>query len=224
MRVWVTRARPGAEATAARLAALGHEPLVDPVLQVRDLPAVLDLRPGEALAFTSANGVRAFAVLSPARDRRAYAVGEATAEACRAAGFADVRAAGGDVQALAALILSDRPAAVLHAAPAQPAGDLVGDLAAAGLPARAVALYETVPRRPAGALEALGAGSVDAMLVHSARAAAVIAGLGLPPAARPPAFGLARAAVAPLLEAGWEEVRWADQPEDAALLGLLPPA
>ncbi len=37
-RIWVTRAEPGAEATAARLRALGHAPLVASLLGVRLLP------------------------------------------------------------------------------------------------------------------------------------------------------------------------------------------
>ena len=34
MKVWVTRASPGAEATATRLTALGHTPLVAPLLLI----------------------------------------------------------------------------------------------------------------------------------------------------------------------------------------------
>jgi uroporphyrinogen-III synthase len=38
--VWVTRARPGAEATASRLDALGIEAVVEPLLEVRPTPEV----------------------------------------------------------------------------------------------------------------------------------------------------------------------------------------
>ena len=51
---------------------------------------VRDLRPYRALAFTSANGVRAFAGKSTERNLPAYAVGERTAVALRAAGFTPV--------------------------------------------------------------------------------------------------------------------------------------
>ena len=51
-RVWITRAQPGADSTAARVRALGHEPLVAPLLAVRPLEAEsLDLRGVAALAF-----------------------------------------------------------------------------------------------------------------------------------------------------------------------------
>lgn len=224
MRVWVTRARPGAEATAARLQALGHAPLVDPVLEVRPLPLRLDLTGVDALAFTSANGVRAYATLGGPTDRPAFAVGPATAEAARAAGFGEVAAAEGDVASLGRLIARARPACVLHLGPAEPAGDLVGDLARAGVKARAAALYETLPLRPEAALAAAAAGELEAVLVHSPKAARVLADLGLPPGRRPAAFAISSAAAAPLRAAGWTLALAAGRPDEAALLGLLPPA
>ena len=61
-RIWITRAQPGAEVTAERVRALGHEAIVAPLLAVRVLPDVtVDLAGVSALAFTSANGVRAVA-------------------------------------------------------------------------------------------------------------------------------------------------------------------
>jgi uroporphyrinogen-III synthase len=62
--VWITRARPGALATAERVRALGFEALVDPLLAIEFLDAEIDLSHVAALAFTSANGVEAFARLS----------------------------------------------------------------------------------------------------------------------------------------------------------------
>ena len=64
-RIWVTRAEPGASATAGRLRALGLDPLVSPVLEVRPLEAAIDTDGAAALAFTSANAVRAFAAREP---------------------------------------------------------------------------------------------------------------------------------------------------------------
>ena len=56
--VWVTRAQPGAAATAERLRAMGYEPLVAPLLEVRTLPGgPIDLTGVAALAFTSASGI-----------------------------------------------------------------------------------------------------------------------------------------------------------------------
>lgn len=67
-RVWITRAEPGASATAQRIAALGHTPLVAPLLRIEPVEAPqVDLRGVAALAFTSANGVRAVAAAEPTR-------------------------------------------------------------------------------------------------------------------------------------------------------------
>jgi uroporphyrinogen-III synthase len=79
--VWITRAQPGAEATARRVQALGFTALVDPLLAIRDLTPTVDLTGVAALAFTSANGVEAFAKLTSVRDLPVFAVGEATAKA-----------------------------------------------------------------------------------------------------------------------------------------------
>jgi len=147
-RVWITRAAPGAEATAVRVRALGWEPVVAPVLQVRFLSPFVDLTGVGALAFTSANGVRAFARQTDRRDPPVFAVGQATAAAAREAGFADVRSAEGDVAALGRAIVAHRSTfsgVILHPGAAEPAGDLRGDLERAGLRARAQALYETAP-------------------------------------------------------------------------------
>jgi len=102
--IWITRARPGAEVTARRVEALGFTALVDPLLEIRFLEPTVDLAGIAALAFTSANGVEAFARLSAARDLPVFAVGEATARAARSMGFAEPVSADGDVEALAALI------------------------------------------------------------------------------------------------------------------------
>ena len=78
--VWITRAEPGASGTAARAAALGFDPRVVPLLELADLAvAPEDLEGGGPLAFSSANGVRAFARLSTRRAGPVYVVGPATA-------------------------------------------------------------------------------------------------------------------------------------------------
>ena len=86
-RIWITRAQPGADATAERVRALGHEAIVAPLLAVRALDDVhVDLNGVAALAFTSANGVRAFSDICGERSLRVFAGGAATAQAARAAG------------------------------------------------------------------------------------------------------------------------------------------
>jgi len=224
MRVWVTRASPGAERTADALRKLGHSPLLSPVMRVRQLPAALDLTAVAALAFTSANGVEAFAVRSPGRDLKVFAVGDATAQAAREAGFSDVVSAHGDVEALGRLLASaelPQGAVVLH-----PGGrELAGDLPAAagpGVSIRRVALYETVARAPSEALSVMDTGGIDAVLVHSSKAARRVAAVCAPwREGRAWYFALSPAVAAPLIEAGFEKVRAAPFPDEAALLKLL---
>jgi len=227
LRVWVTRARPQAEDTAGRLRALGHTPLVAPLLQVRPLPAALDLAGVAALAFTSRNGVAAFAARELRRAWPVFAVGDATAEAARAAGFGEVSSAGGDVAALAALIARRPPLGpVLHAGAAEAAGDLAGLLAARRVPTLSAALYETLVLAPAP--EACAAWpELDAVLIHSPKAARALAAaahaLGTACPAQPRLLAISDAAAAPLRTTlGAAEVALC--PDEAALLALLDPA
>jgi uroporphyrinogen-III synthase len=218
MRIWITRAEPGASRTAEKVRALGHEPVVAPLLEVHPLPAEIELHGIGALAFTSANGVRAFAERSPERALPVFAVGDATAAAARKAGFAEVASADGDLDALADLIAANArglKGAVLAPGPREPAGDLPRALAAQGLAARALTLYETLPVFPRSI------GPVDAVLVHSPKAGerlAVVLG-GKP---GPAAYCISAAAAAPLAGQPFADIRWAEHPDEDSLLGLLP--
>jgi uroporphyrinogen-III synthase len=212
-RVWVTRAEPGASETAARLAALGYAPIAAPLLTVEWLAPELALDGAGALAFTSRNGVEAFAGRP---DVPVFAVGDATAALARDAGFADVRSAGGDLHALAALIRAEgRGLSILHPAAAEPAGDLaalVGDAARV----TTAAVYETVET------DATAPEVWDAVLIHSPRAArALAARLPSGPARGRIAVAISEAAAAPLTSRGFAEVRVAETPTEASLLAAL---
>lgn len=218
MRVWVTRTQPGADRTAARLRALGHEPVVVPLLRVRRLPWTPDLAGVAALAFTSINGVAAYADTTEDRSRPVFAVGDATAAAARDAGFPQVRSAGGDVAALTTLIAAAAPlpGALLHVAGRPRAGDLQGALVRLGVTVRTVTVYETTPT---------GAPTperVDAVLAHSPEAARRLAervGTDAPASAL---FAcISDAAAAPLRRAGVARLAVAAHPDEAALLALL---
>ena len=113
-RILVTRSEPGASETAARLRAAGFEALVEPLFAIA--PIAADIPDFDALAFTSANGARQFARLSPRRDASVFCVGARTAQAAREMGFADVVSADGDVLALLDLVSRKLPpdARLLH--------------------------------------------------------------------------------------------------------------
>lgn len=224
-KIWITRAQPGADGTAERVRAMGHEAVIGPLLAVQMLTdAVVDLRGVAALAFTSANGVRAFADASGERGLKVFAVGAATALAARKAGFKSVLSADGDVAALAegiAVRRGELRGAILHPGALEPAGDLAGALESHRIETRRLILYETVPVEVASeAVEALS--RCDAVLLHSARAAQVLAQLLKPhPAPRLRALGLSKAVVQPLSRTPMASKSFPPFPLEAALLSLI---
>lgn len=224
-RIWITRAQPGADVTAERVRAMGHDAVVAPLLAVRVLPDVsVDLRGVAALAFTSANGVRAFADASGERSLKVFAVGAATAQAARAAGFKSVLSADGDVEALAEGIAARRGelrGAVLHPGALEPAGDLAGALEKQGVEARRLILYETAPV-DLGDAQAEALGRSDAVLLHSPRAAQVLAKLlKAHPAPELRALGLSKAVVKPLARTRMAAKVFPPFPLESALLNLI---
>ncbi|WP_165793563.1 uroporphyrinogen-III synthase [Hyphococcus luteus] len=198
-RVIVTRPEPDAGAFAGLCRAHGFEPIVSPVMAIEIEKTTPDLSGAGALAFTSANGVRAFAANSGARDLPVFAVGQATAEAAKAAGFADIHVAGGDVDSLAEHIASEKESAgtgVLHIAGEARAGDLVALLEKSGIPARRQTLYRAVPAEALdnAALAALNDEKADLWVsLFSPRTARLFVTLA-ERAGLAPALGRARAA------------------------------
>lgn len=214
MTVWITRTRPGADRTAARLKAMGIESLIDPILDVRPLNIPLDLDGVDALAFTSPNGVDAFAGVSDVRSLPAFAVGEATADALGRAGFSQVESAGGDLEALANLLAARRPGRVLALGPTEPAGDLAG--LATEVAIEVLAIYETVPR---AVRVALSDDTVRAVLIHSAKAARALAGHG-EVLTRLAVVALSEACTEPLRGLAVKSIAVAPFPDDASLVRL----
>ncbi|MFC5344827.1 uroporphyrinogen-III synthase [Brevundimonas staleyi] len=214
--VWITRAKPGAHHSADRLSGLGFTPVVAPLLEVRPLDVRPDLTGIQALAFTSRNGVRAFADRSADRALPVFAVGDATAAAAREAGFTDVRSADGDLPALAALIRAEGVGrAILHPAAAEPAGDLaalVGDAARI----TTVAVYEAVET------DTSAPDAWDAVLIYSPRAARALAARLAPGAVGDRiAIAISLAAAEPLTALGFAEIRIAEAPTEDRLLAAL---
>ncbi len=219
-RVWVTRTAPEAEATARRLFALGHEPVVAPLLEARPIAgAEIDLSGVDALAFSSGHAVAAFATLSEGRSLPVFTVGAATARKARAVGFGAVQSADGGAATLAETIAvaEPRPALVLHPSAREPAADLVALLAERGVAARAVAVYETVPTDLA-----LVPDDIDAILVHSARGAERVATLLADRRLdHIEVFAISEAAARRLRPLGFARVVASPFPNEAALLDLL---
>lgn len=179
----VTRPRAESEGLCAALAVRGITALVEPLLDIRYRGETLpDLWRMQAVLCTSANGVRALARNTAARDVPIYAVGEATAARARSEGFGRVASAAGAVEDLGRLVCERlRPDAgpLLQVVGGAVAGDLAGELRAAGFTLERAVLYDA---RPAATLsnacvEALVAAAIDFALFFSPRTAAIFARL-----------------------------------------------
>ena len=234
MKVLITRAEQEAERLAQLLATRGFDSVIEPMMAIRFLPQSAQilapfLTGAQAVLFTSANGARAFAAATPRRDFRVLAVGEATAEAARLAGFAQVSSAGGNVEDLAALVIASlktSDGALIHAAGSVTAGDLAGLIGAAGFSLRRVVLYEAVPAARLGdaAQTALVRGEIDAALFFSPRTAATFVRLAAalrPALVRVTALALSKVVAEALQSLPWRRVVIAALPTEVALLEAL---
>ena len=83
MKLLIIRPQPGADATAHRLRAAGHEPIVMPLFSIEHLPVQRASANGyDAILLTSGNAARAaVGFLTPDHGKPIYAVGSATASA-----------------------------------------------------------------------------------------------------------------------------------------------
>ncbi len=228
----ITRPAEDAGPLAAALAARGHAAVTAPVLTIRfDDPRPADIDGIQAVLVTSANGIRGLARITARRDLTVLAVGDATAAACRAAGFGEVVSASGaaaDLAALAAARLDPAAGAVLHAAGDHVAGDLDAMLAEAGLRLRRLQVYhaEAVATLPAPAVAALGRGSLAGVLFFSPRTASMFARLvddaGLTDRLASLTAVCLSGAVARRLDGRvWAAIRVADQPDSSSLMAVI---
>ena len=198
--VWVTRTRPGADATAKRVQAAGFRPLVSPLLRVVPLQTPLHLDRAAALAFTSPNAVAAI----------------------RDFGVADVRSASGDLDDLADLIAAHPPSGeVLVLGPREPSGDLPALLSLRGVTAGAVAVHATVSASADEGRRALIEGALGAILIHSAKAAVILAETSAAsPSAWPVIVAISEAAARPLAGVA-PRIAVATHPDESSLLAAL---
>ena len=234
IRVLITRPREDAASLVSMLAAKGMDSVVEPLIDIVPVAdATLDLRGVQAILLTSANGARALAALSEARALPVLAVGNATARAARAAGFASVESAGGDVADLARLAaarLDPDTGMLCHIAGSAVAGDLAGRLSAAGFTVRRDVLYEARTRDALSpvATAALRDGALDAVLFFSPRTAATFVTLVTRGANRLAArcdalaaICLSDAVAAAVAEVRWRAVHVAEAPTQVALVARL---
>ena len=231
IRALVTRPAEDAAEISRALETRGISVLVEPLLTIRPKTgAAVDMAGVQALLFTSANGARVFAKISPVRDLPAFAVGDGTADTLRGLGFAEVESAGGNVQdleRLARIRLDPAKGRLLHPAGTSVAGDLAARLVEAGYQVERVALYdaEPAPELSEAARAELAAGRIDWVLVFSPRTAAAFASVieraGLAQATRKMTLVALSDAVAKAAALPFRHIAVAAEPTQAALLAAI---
>lgn len=233
MRLLVTRPEPDGARTAAVLRGRGHDVLLAPLLRIETIADVdLGTGPWAAILITSANGARAAAAHAGRSELlrlAVLAVGRASADAAREAGFADVVSADGDgrdlIRSVAARFVG-QAMPLLYLAGEDRARNLTGELSAFGISVRTVAVYRAVKAGgfPDEARTALQAGRVDAVVHFSQRSAEAYLECGhkiLKLALAPAHYCLSEQAAEPLRAAGAADIRVAGRPDETALAGLI---
>lgn len=225
--VLITRPAAQAAATAMRLKAAGYATFVAPLLEIEPLDwQAPDITP-QAVLVTSQNAVPALAASALARTLSVYAVGDATAQQVRAAGFGAVESAAGDAAALLALVRQrcvPGAGALLYLAGEVLAGTLPADLAAEGYWVELRVVYRALAASalPPAVQQALEAGQIATVLLYSPRSAAVFARLLGGGALRQRLHLLClSAAVAQAAGTGWARVTISPQPDENSLLEKL---
>jgi uroporphyrinogen-III synthase len=240
MRLLVTRPEPEAGALARELRDLGHEPVLQPLLEFRPLdfdPAPLSS--AHALVFTSGNGLRGLREkldLSGMLDYEIFCVGSETERRLRAAGFDRVAAAAETAEELAAKIAStlEKGARLVHVTGEHQAFELAEALGREGLCVCTLRVYKMAARDAFDSLLAgdIKAGGIAGVILMSPRTAGIFVSLCrrhelLANAKALRYFCLAGSVAAKLEPLEAANVFVAAKPNRAALLALLatlPPA
>lgn len=236
MRLLVTRPEPDAAALADELLALGHEPVVQPLLEFQALdfdPA--PLKTAGALILTSRNGVRALlGRIDPGgvAGCPVFCVGGETERGLRQAGFQAIAAVAETAGQLAAAIAKTaaKGARLVHVTGEHQAFDLAGTLEREGFSIATLRVYEMKAASVFGGAvsDAFEAGSIGGVILMSPRTADIFVSLcgqhGLLGRARfLDYFCLAKSVSNRLKPLEAVHVHIAEKPDRAALLGLLPP-
>jgi len=227
MRVLVVRPSEQAVRTAQILVALGHQPLLAPVLKVTPTGAgIPDLAVDLVLA-TSARALVGVFLPSALLAVPIYCVGEKTAQAGRESGFSAPESAENSEALAGALLKLGQAKSALYLAGRERKPELEAVLRQAGWKLEIVETYAT---QPVAALSdevktALAAGEIDAVLHYSPRSAALFARLAGRSAAQAAHYCLSAEVAKALLQALPEmpttRIAIASHPDEESLLSLL---
>lgn len=218
MRVLVTRARDDAARTAARLAGLGHEAVIAPLIAIVPAEGVVPDGVFDAVLATSVHALTFVARLPPALSGATWlVVGERLGDALAMRGWGTPEAVTRDVTALIAAIDEryPEPFRFLYLAGRERKPDLERGLRARGHELVAVETYatESIDRWD------VDLRSVDVVLHYSRRSAERFASAASE-AEKLHHIAISADAAAPLLAQGWG-VGIAATPDEDAMLAML---
>ena len=224
----ITRPEPGASQTAARLVALGFDPILAPVLSVTH-QAIHAPDHWGATVLTSQNAVPCCPPTM--HGHPAFAVGTATARAAAKAGFTRIFDANGDAAALATLIetiVSPADGTLILPTAQGQGGELAATLRQRGFRVSRRVAYrvEPIASLPASAASSLRDGHVAAALFFSGETARNFVRLlhkaGLTEAIRDvEAVSISERAAVALRPLPWRRLQIARTPNQDAMLALL---
>ncbi|PSJ41600.1 uroporphyrinogen-III synthase [Allosphingosinicella deserti] len=209
-RLLILRPEPGASETARRARSLGMDPVIAPLFEIRPRSWKVPDGHFDALLLTSANAARNAGQMP---DLPCYAVGEATADAARGAGLAEVIAGPSDGQAALALAAAHGHKRILHLCGRE---HIAAEHSGVTVVRHIVYAAEAAPELPANARAVL-AGSAVVML-HSPRAARLLS--MLVPDRSVIRIVAISAAAADAAGSGWASIDVPAMPRDEALLEL----
>ena len=210
--------------------------MIWPLLRIVPIATSPETVGAQAVLLTSAHAARSIdaSALKP-RPPLCLCVGEATALAARAAGFAGARAVGGgnaaEMAGTIATILRPADGALLFIRGETVAGHLAEALREAGFAVRETVIYRAEPTTVVPPLlgAMLDTGRIGAVTVHSTRGAATFAGLARRQGWRlnaTTAVAISARAAEPLRDLGFEAISVApaanDDGIDTVLNGLRP--
>lgn len=129
----------------ARLLGESAEVVISPAFEVRQLDVELDLDEYCALIFSSQNAVRSLAATQGLNGRKAFTVGDRTADMATKLGMDAVSAHGNAVDLIALIKSVIQTGKVLHIRGARTRGNIQERLTSAGIETDSVVVYEQIP-------------------------------------------------------------------------------
>lgn len=220
MKLLIIRPQPGADATAYRLRAAGHDPILKPLFAIEHLPIQRVSGDGyDALLLTSGNAARAAAdFLTRDHGLPVYAVGSATATALRKLSVPVAKTGSEGVEALVRVAIADGHKRLLWMAGEDHSA--IPHINGGSIDIETV--YRSVSLNTPDNFADYVTQS-DAVILHSSRAAAHFAGicdsLGLPRGNI--TLATFSATIAASGGGGWASIIVAEAPNDAALLDAI---